>query len=334
MKGLLFSVLITLLPSISARADGVRILQKYQEGHRYKQQVTVTQESSVSTGVTNSTTKTNLAIDLETIALPRPGAASKSTLLSVRYARISMSVDRDGTVSRYEVGGAEPIASGPMRTVIGVLGRGFNIALDPDGNVESVSDYEQAIGGMAGSSPLSAGPFREMFNAAAIKRIFEQSQLKMPKGQLATIGETWPYSHELALPALGKLLVTGSHKFERMAEFDGKPCAEISVNAVIGMEPPGRATLDLQDNDRFDTLSQQMRLKMDGSAMTGTIYYDPEIAFPRSVSMSQNVLIEAKIPDGTKNMIRMPIKQTITVKLADFGPVKAAPAEESDVDSQ
>ena len=78
------------------------------------------------------------------------------------------------------------------------------------------------------------------------------------------------------------------------------------------------AKLDMQDNDEFGALSRQMKLKLDGSTMTGTIYFDPAISFPRALRVTQLVNITAKIPDGTANVVKMPIKQTLSVKLAEM----------------
>ena len=134
-------------------------------------------------------------------------------------------------------------------------------------------------------------------------------------------GDSWPLSQEIPMPGLGKLLVSGSYKFVKMTDFEGRPCAEIAVSATIAAERPGVAQLDQSDNDGFNTLSRQMRLKINDSTMTGTIFYDPAISFPRSLSISQALTIDAKVPDGTNNAIKMPMKQSITVKLTEMADV-------------
>ena len=55
MSRFLFFALLTFAPLLHALADGVEIRQRYKDGFRYKQQVTIAQESSVSTGLTNTT---------------------------------------------------------------------------------------------------------------------------------------------------------------------------------------------------------------------------------------------------------------------------------------
>jgi hypothetical protein len=324
MKLLLLFVLGSIASLDCANAAGVPIIQKYRVGQKYKQQVTITQESSVSTGVTNSKTKTNLALDLESSVSEMPVDGIKRTVIGVRYAKASMTVEQNGVVSRMESDPAELPGAGvnSSASLAALVGRGYNVVLNESGKVERVGASEQAVSVMAGASPLGAGPYREMFGAAAIARIFEQTQIVTPRGVAPAVGDAWPLLQEMSLPGLGKIVATGTYRLVGTAEYDGKQCSEIAISATIGFEPPSRTVIDLFDNDRFDSLSRQMKLKTDGSTMTGTIYFDPEISFPRGLSMTQMVNIEAKIPDGTKNVIKMPIKQTISVKLADVGPAE------------
>ena len=65
-----------------------------------------------------------------------------------------------------------------------------------------------------------------------------------------------------------------------------------------------------------------MNLKLDGSTLTGSILFDPAISFPRELNITQTINITAKIPDGTANVIKMPIKQTISVKLVEMSEVR------------
>ena len=319
MKRLLFFALVTIVSPQWAPGAGVPIIQKYKIGQRYKQQVTITQESSVSTGVTESKTKMNLALDLESTVGTAQVNNANGTQILVRYTKASMTVDQNGVTSRFESAPGTDEASVNISGGLAALtGRGYNVLLNETGAVDSVVGAEDAVGVLAGNAQMVAGPFREMFGVAGIKRMFEQSMIRTPKSIAPAVGDSWPLSHDLTLPGLGKIVASGTYKLVGTTEYDGKQCLEIAVSATLGMEPPMRKAQDLQDNDRFDTLSRQMKLKMDGSTMAGTIYFDPEISFPRGLNITQTVNIEGKIPDGTKNVIKMPIKQTLSVRLADM----------------
>jgi hypothetical protein len=164
-------------------------------------------------------------------------------------------------------------------------------------------------------------PYRELFGKDAMKTIIEQSMLRPPAGRTPKPGESWPLAREITVPGLGKLTMTGSYKFVGMSDFEGHQCAEIAVDASMTNEPPPQAVLDLQDNDQFDTLSWQMRLKLEESSVKGTIHFDPAISFPRNTTITQSLSVKAKIPDGTADKIDMPFKQTITVKLVNASDV-------------
>jgi hypothetical protein len=320
------SALFILIPSCWAVADGVELRQQYKSGYRYLQAVNITQESSVSTGVSNSTSKSSTTLDLETIAQPVDVDGGKGTSLAVRYAKVAMTLERDGRTFRYPiepVEGESAIANpnaqaGPLLALAAIPGRTFTVNLNEQGAVESVQNPEVAVATLAGSGPLTNATFREMFTGDAIARMFSQTMLRTPKGQLPKNGDSWPLAQEIVLPGLGALVVSGSYKLVGTLDYEGAQCADIEVSATISKRPPAREIQDLQDNDRFDTLSRQMRLKLDGSTMTGRILFDPAISFPRSISITQTLAIEAKIPDGTKNVIKMPVKQTTSVKLVEM----------------
>lgn len=313
----LLSALLVILPSLCALADGVEIRQRYKNGFRYKQVVTILQESSVSTGLSNSTTKTNTALDIESTATALDKGAGTS--IAVRYTKIAMSLDRDGKKFSFDSGGVGDAATtGPLQSLSGAIGRGYNVVLDESGNVGSVQEAQSALAALSGPSPTTAALYRDLFGAESIKRLFEQSMLRTPKGAAPKAGDSWPLSQEIKLPGLGKLIFTGSYSLVGMSDFDGRPCAQIAVSATISQEPPERVIQDLQDDDRFDTLSRQMKLKLPDSTVKGTIYFDPAISFPRGISLTQVLNIEAKIPDGTANVIKMPIKQSISIRLAEM----------------
>lgn len=322
MSRFLFFALLTFAPLLHARADGVEIRQRYKDGFRYKQQVTIAQESSVSTGLTNTTTKSDTAFDLESTATMTQQGNGNVMSVEVRYTKIVMSVDRDGKVFRFDSAmPGEQSMAGPLQTLAGLPGRGFNLIINEHGAIVSVDASNVAVSTMASANRVTATSFREMFEPESIKRIVAQTMICSPKGMIPKINDSWPLSQELMLPGIGKLTVTGNYTLAGMAESEGIQCAKIAVDGTYAQEPTAKK-LDLTDNDRFDTLSRQMNLKLDGSTLTGSILFDPAISFPRELNITQTINITAKIPDGTANVIKMPIKQTISVKLVEMSEVR------------
>ncbi len=321
MARFLFLALITFAPVLQVLADGVEIRQRYKDGFRYKQQVTIAQESSVSTGLTNTTTKSDTTFDLESTATMTQKGNENFISVEVRYTKIVMSVDRDGKLFRFDSEKpSEQSMAGPLQTLAGLPGRGFNLIIDEQGAVESVGASNVTVSTMASGNRVIATSFREMFEPESIKRIVAQTMIRTPKGMIPKINDSWPLSQELTLPGIGKLIVAGNYTLAGMAEFEGIQCAKIVVDGTYSQEPTVNK-LDLTDNDRFDTLSRQLNLKLDGSTLKGTILFDPAISFPRELNVTQTIDITAKIPDGTANVIKMPIKQTISVKLVGMSEV-------------
>lgn len=323
MKRLFLSALLTLVPVSWALADGVVIRQKYKIGTRYLQQVSVTQESSVSTGPTNSATKTSVAFDLESTASAHNAGSAKATSVAMRYTKIAMSLDHNGRQFRLDPAeGADPKTAGPLQIMAGLVGRGYTMLIDESGVVQSVDEVVPLVNILSSNlNPLTVQTYRQLFSPAAVKELINRTILRPPNGVAMKPGDSWPLSQEIPMPGLGKLLVSGSYKLVKMTDFEGHPCVEIAVSATFATEPLGASRLDQSDNDGFDSLSRQMRLKINDSMMTGTIFYDPAISFPRSLNISQTLTIDAKVPDGTNNAIKMPMKQTISVKLAEMADV-------------
>lgn len=318
MTRFFLSTLVTMILAISAVGQNVEIHQRYKAGFRYLQQVTITNESSVSTGVTDSTTKSQTSLELESTAAASKSKASGISV-ALRYKKAVMSVETNGKKYHYDSAAPEGNDSaGLLQSLGGVVGRGFDMTLDENGRIEAIAEAEGTVARMATQNQMVATPYRDMFTAESIKRMIDQTIIRTPQGMVPKPGDAWPLAQEIPLPGLGKLIVTGTYKLVGNADFEGTQCLEIAVDATITQQALQATKLDMQDNDEFGALSRQMRLKLDGSTMTGTIYFDPAISFPRALRVTQLVNITAKIPDGTANVVKMPIKQTLSVKLAEM----------------
>ena len=318
MTRFFLSTLVTIILAISAVGQNVEIRQRYKDAFRYTQQVTITQESSVSTGVTDSTTKSHTSLELESTAATNK-SKGKGMLVALRYKKAVMSVETNGKKYHYDSTTPDVTESaGFLQSIGGVIDRGFDLTLDENGHLETVTEADATVARLATQNRMVSTPYRDMFTVEAIKRMMDQTMIRSPRGVILKPGDSWPLVQEIPLPGLGKLNVTGTYKLVGNADFEGKQCLEIAVEASITQQALEATKVDLQDNDEFGSLSRQMKLKLDGSMMTGTIYFDPAISFPRALSMTQLVNITAKIPDGTANVIKMPIKQTISVKLSEM----------------
>ena len=117
----------------------------------------------------------------------------------------------------------------------------------------------------------------------------------------------------------------GRETWHRLLTWDKDAAAAERLSALVLVQPGPRVLCvhawQVEPEDHLDDRARQMRLKVNDSAMTGTIFFDPAISFPRALSMSQSLTIDAKVPDGTANVIKMPMRQTLSVRLVDVGDV-------------
>lgn len=318
------SALLTIIPAFYALADGEEIRQQYKNGFRYLQAVNIAYESSVSTGLTNSSSKSQTNLEIESIANPAKTKSGEGTELAVRYVKAAMALERDGRRFQFppppdgDENADTKSLVGPLRSLAAVQDRTYKVILDEHGAVESVQEPEKAVAALSGIAPLTSGLFRDMFTKESMARFMDQAMIRTPKKVFPKNGEAWPLLQQIQMPGLGALVANGSYKLAGVEDYEGAQCSVIEISATITKELPARQMQDLQDNDRFDTLARQMRLKLDGSTMTGRVLFDPKIAFPRLITITHDLKINAKIPDGTSNAISMPIKQTTIVTLLEM----------------
>lgn len=308
--------LFAIFAAVSAPAAEALIFnQKYEPGNTYHQTITMEQDMDMDNGESRIQRKMNMAIGFSAVVAPQElGARTKR--VTVQYDRTVMSSDDGGKKYSFDSespGAADP---GPLAAVGRIIGHEFNVIFDEADNVKEIENIEPALQILAGTDPASAQIYNQIFNREAIKRMMQQSPLRSPNGLAIKLGESWPFLNEMPLPGVGRLVIRGNYTFKQMVERDGVQCAEVATKAEI--------SVDMAANTKAEevilTRMRQMNLKVQDGKMEGTIFYDPLIHFPRSISLTQSVTLTAKIPNGSGPAIRLPMKQTIGMKLDSFGP--------------
>ena len=315
----LFAILVT----VSApAADAIIFNQQYQPGNTYHQTITMEQDMDMDLGASRVQRKTNMAMGFFAAVAPQEQGA-KTKRVTVQYDRTVMALS-DGQ-NKFSFDSQSPGAAnaGPLAAIGLIIGHEFNVVFDEMENVTDVENIEKTLQILAGTDPSSSQIYKQIFNREAVKRMMQQSALRSPRGIAMRPGDSWPFSNDLLLPGIGKLVIRGNYTFKQMAEHKGVQCAEVTAKADINV--------DLQATDKADeknlALMQQMNLKVQEGKMEGTIFYDTAIQFPREITMTQSVLLSAKIPNGPKDEIRLPMKQTIGMTLDSFGPTKTKAPE-------
>lgn len=304
-------------------ADAIIFNQQYLPGNSYHQTVTMEQDMDMDLGASRVQRKTNTALGFTaTVAPQEEGARTKRVTVQYDRTVLGMSDGRE----KFSFDSQSPGAAnaGPLAAIGRIIGREFNVVFDEAENVMEVENIEATLQVLAGTDPASAQIYRQIFNRDAIKRMMQQSPLRSPRGIAMRPGESWPFSNELPLPGIGKLVIRGNYTFKQMTARNGVQCAEVVAKADI--------TVDTQvkemTGENAAALMQMMNLKVQEGKMEGTFYYDTAINFPREITMTQSVTLSAKIPNGPAGGIRLPMKQTIGMTLDSFGPTKKKEPEQ------
>ena len=319
--------LFTILAAASApAADAIIFNQQYLPGNTYHQTVTMEQDMDMDLGASRMQRNTNTAMGFSAVVAPQQEGV-RTKRVTVQYDRTVMGMS-DGQ-NKFSFDSQSPGAAnaGPLAAIGLIIGHEFNVVFDEMENVTDVENIEKTLQILAGNDRSSSQIYKQIFNREAVKRMMQQSALRSPRGIVMKPGDSWPFSNDLLLPGIGKLVIRGNYIFKQMVEHKGVQCAEVTAKADINV--------DLQAMDKADeknlALMQQMNLKVQEGKMDGTIFYDSAIQFPREIKMTQSILLSAKIPNGPKGEIRLPMKQTIGMTLDSFGPTKAKAPEQKPV---
>ncbi len=308
--------------AVAPAADAIIFNQQYLPGNSYHQTITMEQDMNMDLGANRVERKTNTAMGFSAVVAPQEEGV-RTKRVTVQYDRTVMGMSDGQNKFSYDSQSPGAANAGPLAAVGRIIGHEFNVVFDEAENVLDVENIEQSLQILAGTDPTSAPLYKQIFNREAIKRMMQQSPLRSPRGIAMKPGDSWPFSNELLMPGIGKLVIRGDYTFKQMVEHNGVQCAEIVAKAGMTVD----TVVKEMAGDLMMPLMQQMNLKVQEGKMEGTFFYDTAINFPREITMTQSVTISAKIPNGPVQEIRLPMKQTIGMTLDSFGPTKKKEAE-------
>lgn len=323
LRHLILSCLL-LLAARGADKEGVVFKQQYRPGHLYHQTTSMSQEMDLDLGAQRMDQRLAMSVGMESRVTP--SADGKTKLVALKYDRAVVSVNAQGQKFSYDSNTPDAANSGPLAMFGKVIGKSFNVVFNSNDEVIRVDKLDEALDKLSGADALGASMFRELFDEESVKRMLQQSVLRSPHGRTMRTGEGWPFIHQMKLPGIGKLNVKGQYTFTTMVERNGVSCAEVRAAADIVLDTSEEAGASKES----ETFAQQMKMKLEQGRLQGTLYYDPAIQFTRELEIEQRMTLTAKIPDGTGKVLRLPMKQVVTMKLDSFAPLPKAVAEPDD----
>lgn len=294
-------------------AQGVVFDQRYKAGHRYHQTVTTEQEMDMDLGTQKVEQRMTMTLGLMALA---DDAANGGKRVIIAYDRAAMSQSAAGKKYSYDSKEPDTANAGPLAVLGGIVGKEFTVLFDAAGGVVEVENFDATIKRLAAGNPATAQLYTQLFSKDAVKRMMQESALRSPGGRAMKPEETWPLSHEMQLPSIGRLVVRGNYTFKGMKEHEGQQLAEVKAEAQIHME------VVPNEDKNTPNLVNQMKMKVEEGRMEGTLLYDPAIKFTRAAQIVQNITLTATIPDGERRTLRLPMKQRIHMVLDEFAPIE------------
>ena len=309
-----FAVLLT--PSIAA--EGIVFDQAYRPGHTYHQTMTMKQEMQMDMGTVKMDRQMSTTMGMLAVVTRHEDGSSKR--VAIKYDSIQASIAGGGEKFTFDSKApAEDAAkAGPLQAYGKIVGQEFKVIFDAKENVTDVEQLDATIQNLAGNDPASAQIYQQLFNREAVKRMMQQSALRSPVGSPVKKGGSWPFVQELDLPGLGKLTIRGFYTYKGDVEHQGVKCAEVKASAEITMDTSRQEGAGDEAAQRL----QQMQLKIEEGRMDGTLFYDKAIDFTRQIDVAHQITLTGKIPDGSGKALRLPMKQTISMKLDEFKATK------------
>ncbi len=306
----------TALAANALAADGIVFDQAYKPGHTYHQTMTMKQEMEMDMGSIKMDRQVSTTMGMLAKATLHENGRSKR--VAIQYDSIQASVAGDGQKFSFDSKTPDAANAGPLQAYGKIVGQEFKVVFDENQNVTDVEQLEATVQNLAGSDPASAQMYQQLFNKDAVKRMMQQSALKSPPGKPVNKGGSWPFSQELDLPGLGKLSIRGFYTYVGDVEREGRKLAQVKAAAEVTMDTTANAGADDEAAQRL----QQMALKIEEGKMDGTLYYDTEIGFTREIEVGHKITLTGKIPDGSGKLLRLPMKQSITMVLDKFEKTK------------
>jgi hypothetical protein len=193
-----------------------------------------------------------------------------------------------------EIGGEIGKIMSPLFRAL--AGAEITLAMDAQGKVSDVKLSENLA--KAGKNlPPAAAAFAEMLSEDSLKRMIDQSGLRLPDGPVAK-GKSWNQQFEMK-SAGGKMNVATTNTYEGPVKRDGKELERVAIQPKLTLEAdpgsPAKVTLKSQD-------------------AKGSAYFDNAAGRLMATNMSQNLEIVTSFMGQESSQ---KLKQTMSMKLVD-----------------
>jgi hypothetical protein len=187
------------------------------------------------------------------------------------------------------------------------------MVLNDKDEIASIENYDEFIQHLGPSAVPGFEPAK-MFSRDSLTQMLKQGSLQALPGKPVAVGDIWPFSNQIALPQLGKVVIAGNYTLKSVGDHDGVRCAEIQTQGIVSM--------DLSAVQGDSSPVSALGMKVDDGSIKGPVWFDPVLGIARESQLVQNMTISMKNPADPSGTLTVPMKQNISVKLTKVEDVK------------
>ena len=292
-------------------AQTVDLKPHWQVGKKFSQTMKMEQSSTMSLGEQKMEQKMGTTMDT-TMAISAH-ENKKDKRVNVKYERLAMTMNAAGQEMKYDSAAPADAAADPLglgKLLGPFLGKEFKMVMDEKDEVVEVESIDAMMKELVAANPM-AGSVGQMFNKDAMKNMMRQGTLYATPGKPVKVGDSWPFTFAMPLPALGKVALNGTYTLKSIGDHAGAKCAEITVTGKMSMDATAAADGKTGDANPL----KQLGVKMDSGKMSGTLWFDPALGICRDVQITQEMNLKMNNPQNPGATMEIPTKQTISQTL-------------------
>ena len=290
-----------LVSSMSSAADDgkpVELKLKWQTGKRYEQQMDMTMDTDITIPGQSQTMQQKMKMGESFAISVLKDRDDGGHELEMRMTGITMNMDMGGrTLMSFDSknpsgdAGANPAAAMLQQ----VAGMHFKMSADANGKVESVEGLKEFLDNMGTAGGADA--LKGMFSEDSIK---EMASFQGLPDHPVKVGDTWPFKHEIPLPALGTMVLDMTYTFTGWEQRDNHKCAVLSFNGNIYTKSGNDGT-------------PAGMVSMDDGKTSGEVLFDVAMGMPVETSAIQSFTMKMSA-QGQAMSTKM--TQDLSIKLA------------------
>lgn len=299
-----FTILIALfclVCFIGCGRGAVDMKLKYEVGKRYKQRITIAQDQTMNVGERTMEMSMQQTQDVAMSVLRSREEGGYE--IEMEWLSMAMHMNMGLMAISYDSNNPKD-ANNPLVDSIGLLvGSKVTFTLDSSNQIESVTGMDALMNKVMELEDLQAiNMFKQMFSDDALKQMMNQGMAQGLPDHAVAVGDTWPYSAEMALGTMGMIHMKADYRFDRWEEHAGHRCALLTHTGTISMDPAA------------DSNPMGLSMSITEGDSTGKTWFDPVLGQAVEIEAVQNMLLNLS---GDSFSGTSKIKQVITHKLLE-----------------